>query len=150
MSAWRKICCPVDFSAASRVALVQAAELAVQLDAQLLLVHVIEAPSSGGVASPLSPPPRGGASRAAGDAEQLKGWVQDAEGLAPGRVTSLELSGDAAGEIVGAATDLGCDVIVMGTHGRTGLRRLAMGSVAENVIRTSRCPVVVVRPDRSG
>ena len=46
------------------------------------------------------------------------------------------------------AGEFGCDVIVMGTHGRTGLRRAAIGLVAEGVIRAARCPVLVVRrPD---
>jgi nucleotide-binding universal stress UspA family protein len=53
--------------------------------------------------------------------------------------------GDTAAEILRAATDAGCDLIVMGTHGRTGLGRLLMGSVAEQVVRKAPCPVVTVK-----
>jgi nucleotide-binding universal stress UspA family protein len=53
--------------------------------------------------------------------------------------------GDAATEIVALAEDLKADLIVMGTHGRTGLRRLALGSVAEAVLRRAPCPVLTVK-----
>jgi nucleotide-binding universal stress UspA family protein len=53
--------------------------------------------------------------------------------------------GDAATEIVALAKELKADLIVMGTHGRTGLRRLALGSVAEAVLRRAHCPVLTVR-----
>ena len=48
--------------------------------------------------------------------------------------------------ILEVADTLGADVIVMGTHGRSGLKRLALGSVADHVVRTARCPVLMVRP----
>lgn len=54
-------------------------------------------------------------------------------------------SGDAAEEILRVARESGCDLIVMGTHGWTGLNRLLLGSVAERVLRKSPCPVVVVK-----
>jgi nucleotide-binding universal stress UspA family protein len=53
--------------------------------------------------------------------------------------------GDPATEIVGYATEAGADVIVLGTHGRTGVDRLVMGSVAERVMRDSSCSVLVVK-----
>jgi nucleotide-binding universal stress UspA family protein len=53
--------------------------------------------------------------------------------------------GDPAGEIVHAAKELDVDVIVMGTHGRTGLGRLLMGSIAEAVSRRARCPVMILK-----
>ena len=55
------------------------------------------------------------------------------------------LEGDPAGEIVRYATDAGIDLIVMGTHGRTGLERLLLGSVAEKVMRDANCSVLVVK-----
>jgi nucleotide-binding universal stress UspA family protein len=54
--------------------------------------------------------------------------------------------GDPAAEILRVAREINCDLIVMGTHGSTGLRRLLMGSVAEGVAREARCPVVIVKP----
>jgi nucleotide-binding universal stress UspA family protein len=53
--------------------------------------------------------------------------------------------GDAATEIVALARDVKADLIVMGTHGRTGLSRLALGSVAEAVLRRAQCPVLTVK-----
>ena len=53
--------------------------------------------------------------------------------------------GDAATQILRVAQEMGCDLIVLGTHGRTGLGRLLMGSVAEQVLRRASCPVLTVR-----
>jgi nucleotide-binding universal stress UspA family protein len=53
--------------------------------------------------------------------------------------------GDAATQILRVAQETGCDLIAMGTHGRTGLGRLLMGSVAEQVLRMASCPVLTVR-----
>ena len=55
-------------------------------------------------------------------------------------------TGTAAEEIGQAATDEGADLIVVGTHGRTGLERLVIGSVAERVVRIAPCPVLTVKP----
>jgi nucleotide-binding universal stress UspA family protein len=55
------------------------------------------------------------------------------------------VQGDAATQILRMADQTQCDVIVLGTHGRTGLGRLAMGSVAEQVLRRAPCPVVTVK-----
>lgn len=54
-------------------------------------------------------------------------------------------TGSPAAEIVGAATRLPADVIVISTHGRTGLKHVLLGSVAEHVVRHARCPVLGVR-----
>lgn len=63
-------------------------------------------------------------------------------------VHHVMLEGEAAGEIVRYAVDAGMDLIVMGTHGRTGLERLLMGSVAEKVMREAPCSVLVVKLPR--
>jgi len=55
------------------------------------------------------------------------------------------LVGDPASAIVEAAEEENVDLIVLGTHGRTGLTRLLMGSVAENVVRKAKCPVLTVK-----
>lgn len=54
-------------------------------------------------------------------------------------------NGDPVASIVKEAEDTRCDLIVLGTHGRTGFRRVLMGSVAEHVMRTAPCPVLVVK-----
>ena len=53
--------------------------------------------------------------------------------------------GAPAGQILRTAEEVGCDLIVMGTHGRTGLRRVLMGSVTEEVMRHARCPVLAAK-----
>jgi nucleotide-binding universal stress UspA family protein len=63
-------------------------------------------------------------------------------------VRHVFLEGDPAEEIVRYSTDTGMDVIVMGTHGRTGMDRLLMGSVAEQVLRGAPCSVMVVKLPR--
>jgi nucleotide-binding universal stress UspA family protein len=64
------------------------------------------------------------------------------------RVTSLVAHGRAADVIVETAEEKGADLIVLSTHGHTGLDRLMMGSVAEQVVRSAKCPVFVVRKTR--
>jgi nucleotide-binding universal stress UspA family protein len=60
------------------------------------------------------------------------------------RISMLLAQGPAAAAIVQAAKKNRVDLVVMGTHGRTGVRRLLMGSVADRVIRTASCPVLIV------
>jgi nucleotide-binding universal stress UspA family protein len=76
-------------------------------------------------------------------------WRQQLEQIRPVDaripVNHVFLEGDAAAEIVRYAADAGMDLIVMGTHGRTGLERLLMGSVAEKVMRDAPCSVLVVK-----
>jgi len=64
------------------------------------------------------------------------------------RVRHVLLEGDPAAEIVRYAQDMNMDLIVMGTHGRTGLERMLMGSVAEKVMRDAKCSVLVVKLPR--
>jgi nucleotide-binding universal stress UspA family protein len=72
----------------------------------------------------------------------------DAESRTGIEITSHLVRGIAPGEtIVESATSLGCDLIVLGTHGRRGLSHLLLGSVAERVVRTSKVPVLTVRSD---
>jgi nucleotide-binding universal stress UspA family protein len=61
------------------------------------------------------------------------------------RVEYQLAEGHPAAEILRAARETPCDLIVMGTHGRTGFRRMLMGSVAEEVLRRAPCPVLTVR-----
>ena len=65
-------------------------------------------------------------------------------------VTHAFLEGDPATEIVRCATEARADVIVIGTHGRTGVDRLMMGSVAERVMREAPCSVLVVKLPKGG
>ncbi len=58
--------------------------------------------------------------------------------------------GEPGVEVLRAADELGADLIVMATHGRTGLRRLVLGNLAEIVVREAPCPVLTVRPGATG
>jgi nucleotide-binding universal stress UspA family protein len=62
------------------------------------------------------------------------------------KVTVHAMVGDPAREIVALAAELGADLVLVGTHGRRGVKRVLLGSVAEKVVRTAGCPVFVVRP----
>src|SRR5262249_5967272 len=83
---------------------------------------------------------------------KLEELLRLAQASAPGLQADYRVEeGDAAARIVGAAQETRCDLIVMGTHGRTGLGRALMGSVAEQVLRTAPCPVVTVKaPAKAG
>src|SRR5213079_2794564 len=76
-------------------------------------------------------------------------WRSQLEQVRPGNpdipVYHVLLDGDPAAEIARYAADAGIDVIVIGTHGRTGVDRLVMGSVAEKVMREAPCSVLVVK-----
>ncbi len=143
MPPFTRILCPVDFDQGSLAAVPYAAELADKHNAILFLLHVIQMHSAAEPAMSFAE----AEAKAHAKLEQISHRKLKAE-------TSYELhmlTGNAAVEILQAATRLGVDLIVMATHGRTGLRRLALGSVAERVVREAPCPVLTIRPKaRSG
>lgn len=143
MIAWKKICCAVDFEVHSRVAMAQAADLATTFDAELTLVHVVAPPLA--AASDVLVSSRGLARAEAEEAEAaLARWRADAERRAGRPVSASVLEGEPAAEILRHAREERCDLLVLGTHGRTGMSRLVLGSVAERVARRAPCPVLVV------
>lgn len=140
---WRRICCAVDFADPSRVAMAAAADIAKRFEAELTLVHVVAPPPSG--ASDVLVSSRELARMQADeDGETLARWRADAEVRAGRPVRSRVLSGAPAEQIVEYAREQRHDLIVVGTHGRTGIPHLVLGSVAERVVRQSPCPVLVV------
>src|SRR5512135_3722272 len=137
MSYWQRICCAVDFSDVSRLALDQSAFLARTFGAELTLLHVYEEPRSGSDRTP---------SQARRHAEEtLDAWRTQAEFLADRPVRATMLDGNPQREIVRFATDGGFDTVVLGSCGRTGLKQMMLGSVAEYVVRCAQCPVLAVR-----
>ena len=148
MSAWKRICCPVDFSAASSSALKGAVELASWSGASLTLLHVDERPPLPTPDATLIPPEA--LRRAAVERDrQLAAWREAAARSSGGPVAELLVTGDPAAEIVRAAAEGRHDVIVMGTHGRSGRAEAPVGSVAQKVILDAPCPVVVIRSEPS-
>jgi nucleotide-binding universal stress UspA family protein len=144
MAGWRRICCAVDFGEPSRLAMLEAAELAARFGAELWLVHVHAPPVL--VATDMLVAPRAVAEMAAVEAERtLAGWRGAAERITRRTVRTQVLAGDAARELVRFARAEGFDLVVLATHGRRGLRRVVLGSVAEHVVREAPCEVLVVR-----
>jgi len=130
-----RILCPIDFSNTSAKALEYAERLASQTGSELVLVHAFEKPESYGEAGQTTPADPHVKEKL--DAIELS--------LPPEKVRRLLHAGDATEVIPWMAQKEQCDLIVMGTHGRTGLKHLLLGSVTEHVLRHARCPVVTIR-----
>lgn len=143
MIAWSKIVCAVDFSEASRNALEHAAELARRFHAELQLVHVWKAPpdaeSTAVVPSTLAN------EEEAELAGKLEAWEREAEQIAGRDVRTLLTRGSPASEVSRIASEERADLVVAGTHGRTGFERAVLGSVAEDIVRQSPCAVLVIK-----
>jgi nucleotide-binding universal stress UspA family protein len=139
----KRILVPTDFSPHSEAALAMARDLAGRYGAHVTLLHVCPLPlpvyEGGGGTSP----------------DQLEQLVEEAgQALARTRTRvgadGAELDtvvsiGDVPDEILRHASEQGCDLIVIGTHGRRGLRRLMLGSVAEQLVRRAEVPVLTTR-----
>jgi nucleotide-binding universal stress UspA family protein len=137
--ALKTIVFPTDFSHASDATLVHAEALAKQSAARLLIVHVEEPPLAygGGELYYGLPEP---------SSDRILKMLEDVKPADPKVPFAHRLTmGDPAGEIVRIAADEGAEMIVLGTHGRTGMTRLLMGSVAEAIVRRAPCPVLVYR-----
>lgn len=141
----KKICCAVDFSRPSALALAEATELARLLRAELVIVHVH--PRAPLVATDLLGPAEGKLEEEARYVEgELARCRTSAEAGTTTAVRTVTLVGDPAEELVRFAKAEAVDLVVLGTHGRTGVSRAVLGSVAEKVVRHAECPVLVVRP----
>ncbi len=138
----KKILFPTDFSHASDSGLPLATSMARDTGATLVILHVEEPPMAygGGELYYGIPEP---------NTDALKSMLSNVRPLDPA-VPSVHrmVSGDPATEIVHIANEEKVDMIVLGTHGRTGITRLLMGSVAEQVIRRAHCPVLVYKYDK--
>lgn len=134
----QKILYPTDFSSHSNQAYFHAIALAESHKASLTILYVFTPGSSGQSGEP------------AGDRRY---WQNQLEQIRPVNssipVDHILLEGDAATEIIKYSRDAGMDLVVMGTHGRTGVERLLMGSVAEKVMRDANCSVLVVKLPRA-
>ena len=136
----RTILLPTDFSAASAAAFQLACSLARDHGSRVLAIHVVPIP--------VAPYDMGGwvAVEPEGYREELLAKLRSLRPAAPEVAVEYRLAdGDPPAEIVRIGRETPCDLIVMGTHGRTGLARLALGSVAEEVLRKAPCPVVTMK-----
>ena len=143
----KRVLVPVDFSGDSLNALAYARALVKPFKAEVVLVHVIEpiyyaAPADMYMTSPNLATIIDEQQRMA--AQQLKRLAVELERKGH-RVRTVLKTGSPAQVIIDTAQRTGTDLIVMATHGHTGLAHLFMGSVAEKVVRTAACGVLTVR-----
>ncbi len=135
MKVFQRVLCPVDFSEASTRAMLFAERLAREIGSEMILLHAFDVPASydaEGHYEPADP--------------EIKRQFDELTPVHPEVKLEKILHAGPAGEVIcWLAQERNCDLIVMGTHGRTGLRHLLLGSVAEYVLRNARCPVTVVR-----
>jgi nucleotide-binding universal stress UspA family protein len=141
----RTILHPTDFSSCSRGAFDAACSMARDLGARLVLLHVAQ-PAEVHALELVNVMPEASPDDWREQLERRLQWLgTDCEGILVERW--LE-EGDPVREILGVAKEAGADLIVMGTHGRRGLGRFLLGSVAEEVLRRAPCPVLTVKKQR--
>jgi len=138
-----RILCGADFSTIGDYALARAARLARQLDAELHVVHAFSVP--------VAALPEGAVMGGPMHVDEASTRAHEAMRAREQQYPDLDLVrhvvlGPATDEILRVADEIDADYIVMGTHGRTGWRHLVMGSVAEQVVRRAKVPVLTV-PD---
>jgi universal stress protein A len=140
----RRILVPVDFSEESKHAFEYARWLAAQFGSTVDLLHVVSLPPFMGTELLLAGPGR--------EQKALDKWIREQVGeqmeeFVPAgiEVERRFVIGSAAEGIVDTAKSEGYDLIVMGTHGRTGLGHLLLGSVAQRVLQHAPCPVLTVK-----
>jgi nucleotide-binding universal stress UspA family protein len=135
----RTILHPTDFSPRSEVAFHLACVLARDHGARLVVLHTVPVPV-GVFGEDFAGPPEGAYEGARQKLEEMKA------GNPRVAIEHRLAEADPATEVLRAARAEPCDLIIMATHGRTGLSRLLMGSVAEQVVRKAPCPVLTVKP----
>jgi nucleotide-binding universal stress UspA family protein len=141
---FEKVLVPVDFSENSHASLQYAVEFARRHNSRLILLHVVEP-----AVYPVTDGLTGLASVSIGTDEdtaetRLRQWKKDEVPPEVKTETALR-TGSAYHEITEAARDLDADLIIISTHGYTGLKHVLLGSTAERVVRHASCPVLTLR-----
>lgn len=150
MATIKTVLCPTDLSEESRPTLEAACEWAKRFGAELHLLHVVA-----GLSNPypyLGPPFNEAASWEVMIRQRAQAALEALplpRGAGTLKVVRELRSGSPAANIVDYAKETGSDLIVMGTHGRSGFSHLLLGSVAEHVVRRAACSVLTVRPAAS-
>jgi len=141
MSAFKSILVPTDFGEPANRAIDLAIELGAKFGSKLTLLHAFTLPiTDGGYAAGLSWPID---DLAAAAKTELDGALRKARERYP-VVEGIVACGNPCGRILDAIETIGADLVVMGTHGRRGLSRVFLGSVAEKVVHLSPVPVLTV------
>jgi nucleotide-binding universal stress UspA family protein len=144
MTDFQHILCPVDFDANSLAAVALARDVAVKYGGKLCLFHVARIPAAD-MDAPVAIEPHphwetSAQARLREAAAQILGQSVAYETVVKGGIPESS--------IIEAVSELNIDLIVMASHGRTGLAHLVLGSVAEEVVRLAPCPVMVVKPHK--
>ncbi|HWN96047.1 MAG TPA: universal stress protein [Methylomirabilota bacterium] len=142
---FRTILVPVDFSKCSRASLDYARQFAAQHGSELILLHVVEPiayPTELGFPSLGAIPPHSDYERAG--RKHLAQWHKEMAGSGA-KVNAKLRVGQPYFEITRAAKELAVDLIIISTHGHTGLKHVFLGSTAERVVRHAECPVLTLR-----
>jgi universal stress protein A len=147
---YRTVLVPVDFSACSRHAFQYALRFASRHGSRIILLHVVEPvvyPAELGFPSLAALPPQS-------EYQQLAAArLSELQALAVESAASVQTKvrvGQPYAEIARAARELNADLIIISTHGHTGLRHVLLGSTAERVVRHAACPVLTVRGKAPG
>ena len=152
MVMFKHILCPTDFSETASNALKYACDLTGQYDAELHLLHVLPDPVAaltayGPVVSAI---PADWEETMRNQANEQLAKLLDKDWEKGKRVRRAVTEGVPFAEIIRYATENAIDLIVMGTHGRTGFNHFLLGSEAEKVVRKSTCPVLTIAPEGRG
>jgi nucleotide-binding universal stress UspA family protein len=140
MNTVRSILYATDFSAQSEAAFPMAVALARDYGAQLIIAHVMPTPQVAYTMETMA------VFEPEETAAEVRARLEHFDPKDPRiSVEYMLAEGDAATEILNMARKTACDMIVIGTHGRTGISRIIAGSVAEQVLRHAPCPVLSVR-----
>jgi nucleotide-binding universal stress UspA family protein len=145
MIEFKRILCPVDFSDCSTRALAHAVALARWYEAQLTVLHVVPTFSPMQVQAELGVPVQMVNPMTREEVVERMRQLLERAGVSP-EADLVAVAGDASTTIVSQALAAGANLIVIGTHGRRGVRRLLLGSVAETVLHEAPCPVLTVSP----
>jgi nucleotide-binding universal stress UspA family protein len=140
----KRILCPIDFSEHSRDALNAAVAMARAFEARLIALHVFTSWPAVDAIPPLANDAR---SSKAVDADAIRRVLEDFTRPAAERVdliARVDEAADAHRQILAAADSSKADLLVLGTHGRSGFERAVLGSITEKLLRKARCPVMVV------
>jgi nucleotide-binding universal stress UspA family protein len=139
---FQNVLVPTDFSDSARCALEQAFDV-VRPDGVVTLLHIVDVPTAYS-----GPAPFGDYTRELGERAEaaLTADVKRVTHNAATTIATRTRFGSAGAQVLAALyDDRSIDLVVMGSHGRTGLKRMMMGSVAEKVVRHAHCPVLVAR-----
>ncbi len=145
MTLYDRILVPTDGSPEGKRAVAHALDVAVVHDADVHTLYVIDTASYAGM--PMETAWEGVGDLLRNDAREAIEAVEDLAAGTPVEVESAVVDGSPSREIIEYAEGNDCDLIVMGTHGRGGIDRLLLGSVAEKVVRGAEVPVLTVRLD---